>query len=75
MLIGYAGVSTHDQNPELQIDALKIAGCEKIFIDKISGTVSDRPDPKKLREHLRKGDTLVVWRLDRLGKSLKDLLN
>jgi len=75
MLVGYARVSTLDQNPELQTDALKIAGCEKIFIDKISGTVSDRPELKKLKEQLRKGDTLVVWRLDRLGRSLKDLLN
>jgi DNA invertase Pin-like site-specific DNA recombinase len=75
MLLGYARVSTLDQNPELQTDALKIAGCEKIFIDKISGTVSDRPELKKLKEQLRKGDTLVVWRLDRLGRSLKDLLN
>jgi DNA invertase Pin-like site-specific DNA recombinase len=60
MLVGYARVSTLDQNPELQTDALKIAGCEKIFIDKISGTVSDRPELKKLKEHLRKGDTLVI---------------
>jgi DNA invertase Pin-like site-specific DNA recombinase len=75
MHVGYARVSTLDQNPELQTDALKIAGCEKIFIDKISGTVSDRPELKKLKEQLRKGDTLVVWRLDRLGRSLKDLLN
>jgi DNA invertase Pin-like site-specific DNA recombinase len=75
MLIGCNRVSTLDQNPELQTDALKIAGCEKIFIDKISGTVSDRPELKKLKEQLRKGDTLVVWRLDRLGRSLIDLLN
>lgn len=74
MILGYARVSTTDQNPDLQIDALKKAGCKKIYIDKLSGTKSDRPELKKLREHLREGDTLVVWRLDRLARSLKDLI-
>jgi DNA invertase Pin-like site-specific DNA recombinase len=74
MLIGYARVSTADQNANLQIDALKQAGCEKIFTDKISGTVADRPGLSKVQELLRKGDTLVVWRLDRLARSLKDLI-
>ncbi|QJD98576.1 recombinase family protein (plasmid) [Mucilaginibacter robiniae] len=74
MLIGYARVSTLDQNPNLQTDALKQAGCEKIFKDKISGTTADRPGLAKVKEVLRKGDTLVVWRLDRLGRSLKNLL-
>src|SRR3954462_3595835 len=75
MLIGYARVSTLDQNPNLQKDALKSAGCEKIFTDKISGTISVRPNLEKVKELLRKGDTLVVWRLDRLGRSLKDLIH
>jgi DNA invertase Pin-like site-specific DNA recombinase len=74
MLIGYARVSTLDQNPNLQTDALKQAGCEKIFKDKISGTTAERPGLAKAKEILRKGDTLVVWRLDRLGRSLKNLL-
>ncbi len=74
MLIGYARVSTLDQNPNLQTDALTAAGCEKIFTEKISGTVAERPELNKLKEQLRKGDTLVVWRLDRLGRSLKDLI-
>ncbi|MCB0685311.1 MAG: recombinase family protein [Saprospiraceae bacterium] len=74
MLIGYARVSTIEQNPDLQIDALKQAGCEKIFIDKVSGTVAERPELKKLREQLRSGDMLVVWRLDRLARSLKNLI-
>jgi DNA invertase Pin-like site-specific DNA recombinase len=74
MFIGYARVSTSDQNPNLQTDALKVAGCQKIFIDKISGTKSDRPELNKLKEQLREGDTIVVWRLDRLGRSLKDLI-
>jgi DNA invertase Pin-like site-specific DNA recombinase len=51
-----------------------VAGCQKIFIDKISGTKSDRPELNKLKEQLREGDTIVVWRLDRLGRSLKDLI-
>lgn len=75
MKIGYARVSTLDQNPDLQNDALKLAGCEKIFIDKVSGTVATRPELEKAKEHLRSGDTLVVWRLDRLGRSLRDLIN
>ena len=75
MLIGYARVSTIDQNTDLQTDALKTAGCQKIFIDKISGVKSDRPELNKLKEQLREGDTLVVWRLDRLGRSLKDLID
>ena len=74
MLIGYARVSTHDQNPDLQIDALKEAGCDKIFTDKVSGTVAKRVELEKLKEHLRPGDTLVVWRLDRLARSLKNLI-
>lgn len=74
MLIGYARISTLDQNPDLQKDALKEAGCEKIIIDKISGSLAERPGLTKIKELLRKGDTLVVWRLDRLGRSLKDLL-
>ncbi|MBL7818651.1 MAG: recombinase family protein [Saprospiraceae bacterium] len=75
MLIGYARVSTFDQNPDLQYDALKKAGCEKIFTDTVSGTVAQRPGLTKVKEHLRRGDTLVVWRLDRLGRSLKDLID
>ncbi|SFH40360.1 Site-specific DNA recombinase [Pontibacter chinhatensis] len=74
MLIGYARVSTLLQNSDLQQDALTQAGCEKIFTDKISGTVAERPALTKAKEVLRRGDTLVVWRLDRLGRSLKDLI-
>ena len=74
MLIGYARVSTLDQSPELQQDALQAAGCEKVFTDKITGTAKTRPELDKLKEQLREGDTLVVWRLDRLGRSLKDLI-
>lgn len=74
MQIGYARVSTLDQNPALQEDALKGAGCQKIYTDKISGTTSVRPELEKLKDQLRAGDVLVVWRLDRLGRSLKDLI-
>lgn len=74
MLIGYARVSTIDQNTDLQIDALKQAGCEKIFSDQMSGAIAERPGLIKMKEMLRRGDTLVIWRLDRLGRSLKDLI-
>ena len=74
MLIGYARISTIDQNLDLQIDALKKAGCEKLFEDKISGSKSERIGLIKALEQLRKGDTLVVWKLDRLGRSLRHLI-
>jgi DNA invertase Pin-like site-specific DNA recombinase len=72
--IGYARISTYDQTEALQIDALKEAGCKKIFNDVASGAKSDRPGLKQALEYVREGDTLVVWRLDRLGRSLKDLI-
>lgn len=74
MLIGYERVSTDDQNLSLQHDALKEAGCDRIFSDKMSGTKADRPGLKEAFDYARPGDTLVVWRLDRLGRSLKDLI-
>lgn len=74
MLIGYARVSTHDQNLDLQKDALQQVGCERIFEDQISGATEDRPGFKAATDILRSGDTLVVWRLDRLGRSLSHLL-
>ena len=74
MNIGYARVSTNDQNLDLQEDALKKAGCEEIILDKVSGTVAERPGLIDVKRIIRKGDTLVVWRLDRLGRSLKDLI-
>lgn len=74
MKIGYARVSTLEQNLDLQIDALQKAGCEKIITDEISGSVAERPGLTELSQSLRKGDTVVVWRLDRLGRSLKHLM-
>lgn len=75
MLIGYARVSTQDQNLDLQREALTRAGCQKVFEDQISGTRADRPGLAKSREMLREGDTLVVWKLDRLGRSVKQLVD
>ena len=74
MFIGYARVSTQDQHLDLQQDALRQAGCTKIIVDRVSGTVPERPGLAQLKEILRADDTLVVWRLDRLGRSLKDLI-
>ena len=75
MLIGYARVSTQDQNLELQCKALIQAGCQKVFEDKLSGTRANSPDLAKALEMLREGDTLVVWKLDRLGHSVKQLVD
>lgn len=75
MLIGYARVSTQDQNLDLQIDALTKAGCKKVFDDKVSGSRAERPGLAKALEMLREGDTLVVWKLDRLGRSVKNLVD
>lgn len=74
MLIGYARISTHDQNLALQRDALTAAACEKIFTDVASGAQPCRDGLAEALAHLRGGDTLVVWRLDRLGRSLKHLI-
>ena len=75
MLIGYARVSTQEQNLGLQREALLEAGCQKLFEDKVSGTRAERPGFVKMLEMLREGDTLVVWKLDRLGRSVKQLVN
>ena len=74
MHIGYARVSAHEQNLDLQQDALKQAGCKKVIVDQASGTVAERPGLTKVKDVLRDGDTLVIWRLDRLGRSVKDLI-
>ena len=74
MFIGYARVSTQDQNPQLQLDALKAAGCEKIFTEKASGAQRDRSELKAALDYMRPGDTLVVWKLDRLARSIKQLI-
>src|SRR3954471_22643266 len=74
MLIGYARVSTLDQTLALQQDALTAAGCEHLYTDTVSGSVTTRPGLTQAFSHLRSGDTLVVWRLDRLGRSLTHLI-
>ena len=74
MLIGYARVSTDDQDTAVQVAALKVAGCERIFREKASGGRWDRPELHRLLDQLRKGDVLVVWKLDRLSRSLRNVL-
>ncbi|MBU8539465.1 recombinase family protein [Falsiroseomonas tokyonensis] len=75
MLLGYARVSTDQQTHALQLDALRGAGCERVFIETASGTRTDRAELAKLLEIAREGDTVVVWRLDRLGRSLRHLID
>jgi DNA invertase Pin-like site-specific DNA recombinase len=75
LLIGYARVSTTDQNLQLQLDALKKANCGRVFTDKISGSRNERPGLDEALSHLRPGDTLVVWKLDRLGRTVKGLVD
>ena len=72
--IGYARVSTLDQNLALQQDALKEAGCGKIFIEQMSGAVTDRPALRDALDYARSGDTLIVWKLDRLARSMRQLI-
>lgn len=74
MLVGYARVSTLDQKPELQLDALKAAGCERIFEERASGAQRERPQLVAALDYLRHGDTLVVWRFDRLARSTGQLI-
>jgi DNA invertase Pin-like site-specific DNA recombinase len=73
-LIGYARVSTVDQNLDLQVDALKAAGCEKIFVEKGSGANRDRPELKKALDFVRDGDVFVAWKLDRVARSVSHLI-
>ncbi|WP_251963161.1 recombinase family protein [Salinibacter ruber] len=75
MRVGYARVSTGEQKLDLQLDALEDAGCERIYEEKISGAAEERPKLEQCLDALRDGDTLVVWRLDRFGRSLKDLVS
>ena len=74
MIVGYARVSTQDQNTQLQLDALAKVGCEQVFQEKATGKFRDRPELTACLRTLRKGDHLVVWKLDRLARSLKDLV-
>ncbi|HGJ5857436.1 recombinase family protein [Arsenophonus nasoniae] len=74
MLIGYARVSTRDQKPHLQLDALKEAGCERIFEETASGSKRERPELLAAMDFMRTGDTLVIWKLDRLARSTRQLL-
>ena len=75
MKVGYARVSTTDQNHELQLEPLKAEGCERVFQDTASGGQRNRPELDKMLDQLRQGDMVVVWKLDRLSRSLGDLLN
>lgn len=74
MNIGYARVSTQDQNLDLQVDALSKAGCEKIYEEKTSGSKAERSELQDMLKHIRRGDNLIIWKLDRLGRNLKHLI-
>lgn len=73
--IGYARVSTQDQSLDIQLKALRKAGCQKIYREKVSGATKNRPEFQRMLDQLRSGDTIVVWKLDRLARSTRDLLN
>lgn len=75
MKIGYARVSTEDQNLDLQLDALERFGCDRIFQEKVSGVSKNRKEFENMLLHLREGDTVIVWKLDRLGRSVKQLID
>src|SRR5215213_6599204 len=74
-LLGYARVSTNDQHPQLQVDALEQTGCYRVFTETASGACTDRPTLERVLDQLRPADTLVVWKLDRLGRSLRHLVD
>lgn len=74
MLFGYARVSTEEQSPQMQIDSLERCGCDEIFVDKCSGAQKHRPELDRMLSKLRSGDSVVVWKLDRLGRSLQNLV-
>ena len=74
MFVGYARVSTRDQSPALQLDALREARCERVFNERASGAQRDRPELKAALDYIRPGDTLVVWKLDRLARSVRQLV-
>ncbi|OQR42423.1 resolvase, partial [Klebsiella aerogenes] len=74
MKIGYARVSTDDQNLDIQLASLQEAGCERVFKEKLSGASMARPEIQRLLDNLRNGDVVIVWRLDRLARSTRDLL-
>ena len=74
LLVGYARVSTAEQRLDLQLDALRQAGCERVYTDRASGAKAERPGLAEALDYVREGDTLVVWRLDRFGRSLRDLV-
>jgi DNA invertase Pin-like site-specific DNA recombinase len=74
-LLGYARISTSEQSADLQLDALDSAGCIRVFTDQASGQLDKRPELDRLLDQLRPGDTLVVWKLDRLGRSLRHLID
>jgi DNA invertase Pin-like site-specific DNA recombinase len=75
MKTGYARVSTKEQNLSLQLDALQKEGCKQVYQEKISGAKAARPELRRMIDQLREGDVIITWKLDRMGRSLRDLIN